>query len=475
MIDKLKKDVLNYLPANIIPMIIGILSMYIYTNYINPNDFGTYNIIISNVSIIVMLLYEWMAHGVMRYYEAYEREDKGYIIVDTLLILIGSVSSLLIIISIITKNIISSSYIISIYLILTEGLLLILNSIIRSKLKSKIYLLISLIKSVGYFIISIVLLFIYKGNINALLMSKVIINIVIIGIIILKNNRNIKLFKASYGEIISCFIKMVRYGWPIIFTGFMSKCLQVSDRYFIDYYYGKVAVANYTSNYMINDNILGVLFNPIMMSTHNILIRLYEQKDKSGVQVILKKVKEHIIFLFLPIIIFISLFYRNVSLIFISDFYVNSSYILPIVIFGTFFYNYSMYNYKKWELEGKTYKITMAISVSFIVNILLNTILIKSMGILGAAISTLMSYFIFYLISLICVGKNTKLYKTNNLGKYKYIILPSVCWIIIKILMINIDIDKYIINFIFTSISSSIIYLLYIYICFKKKLILNFD
>ena len=138
-------------------------------------------------------------------------------------------------------------------------------------------------------------------------------------------------------------------------------------------------------------------------------------------------------------------------------------------------FNYSMYNLKEFEFRNKTLVITKLIFLALIINLILNICLVPYYGSGGAAVSTMISYIAFSIISMILNNKSEfkgkiKLKELKN--QFFMTIICTAIWIAIKVILKpNKFIDKYIYNLIFVFLSAGIVYLIYLFI--NKKYFLS--
>lgn len=69
------KDFVKYIPAQIIPAVMGLIAIPIITRVLSPEDYGNYVITIATVSVFVTIV-GWLSMSIIRFYPAYERDGK---------------------------------------------------------------------------------------------------------------------------------------------------------------------------------------------------------------------------------------------------------------------------------------------------------------------------------------------------------------------------------------------------------------
>ncbi|GAH45819.1 unnamed protein product, partial [marine sediment metagenome] len=75
MIKNLIRDMGKYLPAQVIPAIVGFISIPIITRLFPPEQYGNYILVMATVSIFSTIV-GWLSMSIIRFYPAYERDGK---------------------------------------------------------------------------------------------------------------------------------------------------------------------------------------------------------------------------------------------------------------------------------------------------------------------------------------------------------------------------------------------------------------
>lgn len=467
----------NYFIANFFPMLLGMVSTLIYTIILDPSGYGRYGIANSTLIILILFGSEWINQGILRFYEYYRKKNQLQKLINfiwSIIIVLSTISFIvLIILNMFVKSNIVDNMIFVFYFIttITSG---ILYSYVRAQLKSSIYKKVQIFQAIITFILTMSLIYITRNYI-VIFLSKAICQVISCTIIVVKGNLKIKRFKIISLENKEVVTKIFIYGFPIIITSIGSNLLQMSDRYIIKYFCGEAEAGKYIANYMINDNLNILIFTPIVLATHNILIKKYESNYIEDLIKSIIDIKELILSLIIPIFIYVLIFSENSASIFINSEYTDISYIIPITMIGFMAFNYSMYNLKEFEFRNKTLVITKLIFLALIINLILNICLVPYYGSGGAAVSTMISYIGFSIISMILNNKSEfkgkiKLKELKN--QFFMTIICTSIWIAIKVILKpNKFIDKYIYNLIFVFLSAGIVYLIYLFI--NKKYFLS--
>lgn len=466
---------MNYFLANIIPLAIGLLSSLVYTYYLDKNEYGEYGVINTTVIILTLLFADWIAQGIMRFYTYYCERQKLDLLktfINSILIMLFVGLLLVIIVNSVFKIFDNLMLSIVCFYFLANVINSFMLSFLRSSLMSSYYKKILFVQSVFTFIGTIILLAKYKNYLAIYLVKSIILIITNIFIFIKCGFIYAIKVKLSKEDLINILVKIFTYGFPIILTSICSNALQLSDRYFLSYFWGSSEVGAYIANYSVTDNINILIFSPIVLATHNVLINLYEIGKLNKLQKALGTIKELLVILLAPILIYVTIFSENVASIFINYSYTDKSNIIPYAMLGFMLFNYAMYNVKIYEFKNMTIKITKIILISFILNFIMNFMLIPRYASMGAAISTCFSYLFFYFISIF-VNRKSILPAKIEKSKLVYIVTGScVCligWLIINhFVNSNYLINNYIKNITFVFLTAVPFYCAHLFINYKN-------
>ncbi|MGE5293759.1 MAG: lipopolysaccharide biosynthesis protein, partial [Solirubrobacterales bacterium] len=69
------KDMVKYLPSQIVPGLVGLVSIPVVTHIFPPQEYGDYSLAAATVMILTTC-FGWLPTSVIRYYPAYERDGR---------------------------------------------------------------------------------------------------------------------------------------------------------------------------------------------------------------------------------------------------------------------------------------------------------------------------------------------------------------------------------------------------------------
>lgn len=192
----------------------------------------------------------------------------------------------------------------------------------------------------------------------------------------------------------------LRYGIPIIPNAAILWVIASSDRYMIGYFMESADVGIYDAAYKLAAPILMVI-GPLGMVLFPTISKSYDEGDIDKTKTYLQYSLKYLVMLTVPAAVGLSILAAPLLQLLTSDEYASGSDVFPWIASGlamSVFYQIGVYVI---HLAKKTYWILILLSIGAALNILLNLLLIPHMGILGAAVATLVSYGVLGILTLL--------------------------------------------------------------------------
>ncbi len=193
-------------------------------------------------------------------------------------------------------------------------------------------------------------------------------------------------------------VEAVKFGFPLIFGSISMMMLNVSDRYIIKYFLTDEDVGLYDLGYRIAGTLNMFVIMPFTLT---LMPQAYKMFKKEGDVRFYSKVLTYLTLALVWIGLGLSLFSKEI----IKTLALNVNYwpaytIVPIIVLSYVFFGMRIVAALGMYLKKNTRYIALTTTAAFILNIVLNILLIPVYGISAAAYSTLISFLFLYLISL---------------------------------------------------------------------------
>lgn len=268
-------------------------------------------------------------------------------------------------------------------------------------------------------------------------------------------------FKYKVKNFKSTSKKLLLFGLPLLLSGFGSKIIADSDTLMLTFFRTFEEVGIY--NVVLPSALVFLFFSSSISAVlFPMVSELWTKKDKKRLQGALKFLYKYTFAALTPLMLSVFVFASLFIKIFFGSEYVAGAPAFQILLIGVLFFILASVNNTVLAGIGKPVLVIKIISFVAVLNIILNFILIPSLGIVGAALATAVSYLIILILSILTIIKSIDLHIPGMdwlktlLASFIFLFLA---FIIKKILVLNIWLELIIVLLI-----SGLIYLLILYL-----------
>ena len=457
--------------ANAGSQLVGLILLPVFTKYLSPEEFGVISLVSLIVTFLALVYNPGMMSATMRLYHSTEDENDRRE-------LIGSAHRFFLFIPIVPViiGLIWGEYIFSIvfndFKFYPYGFLSLLLAffIQPSRMWTTLMTLLYKIEKTAFLtalsivlglISATVLIVVFEmgamGRVLAMFVPAFFLYIISL-IEIKKYSQNIW----SYHSI----KKQLLFGFPLIIALWAYQGLNFIGKYMLEILSTLENVGLYSIGYTLSilPMFLVIGFKQLWSSV------FYENMNNKTFDLIIKLIKNFNALITLLCLLFV-LFSKELIILFIDESFHSVIPIVGLLVLASFFNGLLTISNSFLSYNNKFSKISLFAAIATIINIILNLFLIPSSGILGASISLAISYFIFYMLSVISERKQLK-----NFQSKKTALVPILAMLVGVIS--NFLLDKFLFEN-YLSILELFLKLLYflviIYVFFKIKLIQKSD
>lgn len=449
------KDSILYFFAKFFPSIVSVLAMFLFLKEMNSESYGKYTIIIITLGLVNILSSQWLRSSMIRYY--YDTKK----ILDTIITIQLVIILSLVIINVVllklfnfNNEIVIWSSIILINIIIFEFL----NNYFRTIIKPTIVLFGNLIRNI--FFISILLIFVWKKNELNILDGLIAFAT---GLFI-SNCYQLYFFRIKIKiDICKPYLNKISiYGIPLTISFALGVFLQNIDKYMITYMIDIKSNGNYSLIYDFVHNSLYMIIGSLGMAS---LPRIIKSSRNSFNKNEFNNYVEILYLVSLPLTFsFISVSKDLANIINNSD-YNTSEFIIILIILGTLFHGINSFVYgQAIQLMENTKIIYIPSIIAIVINIILNLLLLPQIGVLSAAISTLIAFFVSNICMYYLFLRNTHIVYFP-----KIIFICSLIGTIVILCVQFIDMEYIYINVIVKGGLSLIVQVSLLLLYFKRK------
>ena len=386
--------------GTLINLFIGLLTTPLITRIVNPVEYGRLSIFTMYEGIIVMVLCLGLDQALVRWF--YDNDKVEYrrallfrcITLPVLVCCIFSVIAIVLSATDIISFEFSTKIVVMLCLYSLCGMIYRFSQLlVRLSYQTKLYSMLNIIQKVSYVCIALVLLFATQINDFNILAFATLFSYFICMTISILAQRN--MWAVSKNDPSKCHVpqkELLKYAYPYIFSMGITTFFQAVDKLSLNYYCTYTEVGIYSSTmtlvhiFAIIQTTFNTLWAPMAVEHYS-----KDKEDRSFYQKGNKIITVVMFFIGLSLILCKDLF-----ALLLGEKYREAAYILPFLIFNPIMYTISETTVSGLVFKKKSSMQVVVAAVSCAVNLVGNTILVPDLGCQGAAISTGLSYIVFF-------------------------------------------------------------------------------
>ena len=397
--------------TNVLIALSSLILLPIVTKSFTINDYGTFVIINTTISLIPALASLGLPYTMVRFLSAEKDKEKikedFYSISGIVLVSSFIISALLFLLS---KNVgavlfngdINLARLVAVIVFLACINALLLN-FFRTFQQMRRYSLILIIQTyLGVFLISYFAingLGIFYAAIGILIANIISFSIMIIFIV---SNIGFKIPKFKNMR------EYLAFGLPTIPANLSSWIVDSSDRYVIGILLGSAFVGYYSPGYTLG-NILVMVLAPFSILLPSVLPKYYEEKNTEKVRIFLKYSIKYFLLISIPAAFGLSILSKPILLILTTQAIALNGYLVtPFVAASAVLFGFYAIAGNILILEKRTKIMGSIWLIAAVLNLSLNIIFVPYVGILGAAAITLIAYLAAFILTIYYSSKSFK-------------------------------------------------------------------
>lgn len=383
-------------------LVLGVVTTPLITRLVSPSVYGQFSLFNTYAMLAMSVLTLGLDQALCRYFFAKDdlQYKKGFF--QFSLLLATSIAFICAIIAIVVFRVsewdfgFDFKYLMSLIVVILLMLIYRFSTmLIRLSYKTKLYSSLNILKRATYIIFA--LLFLLKSQIDALyalIFATLISELICLVIAIIPEKKYYKLSIESIknlGQTVK-HSRIIKFGLPLIVATGVMHIFQATDKLCVNYFGSYTDVGIYAGA----QNIISIF--AIIQTSFNTLwapkaVEHFE-KDRNDTSFFVKMNA------YITVAMFIFgatvLLFKDIIILFLGEEYRSATYIFPFLMFNPIMYTISETTVQGITFFEKTQKQVYIVIASAVLNLLLNLILIPVLGPKGAAVSTGLSYILFF-------------------------------------------------------------------------------
>lgn len=390
------KNNLIYILMNLFDKGVGFLLLPIYSYYLSTSDFGVISLITLMLVIASTFSTSIMTNAMQRFYLSnnYNKKELLFLFLVLLSFLLFLISSFIFIfneyiaVNFLDNKSVSTlvNYFILVLILSSYGELFTQTFILEQK--ASFISRIKIIKSIVLFIFTAVF-FVLDFGIYSIVYGMIISWIIFLILIYPSLKKHI-----SVSTKFSLLKEPISYSCPLIIGSLSNNLIILGDRYIISIMLGINMVGIYSFAYTFSTIVSILLVIPNKLAMQPII--LSKENNPKKLKYLLNRYATLFFTVGLICILWFSAFsFEFLSLISLNDDFVNGWIIIPIISFSYLLHGLGNYLGFGLVMAKKSWIVSFQTLIAAFVNVILNVFLITQFNLIGAAIATMLSYFVW--------------------------------------------------------------------------------
>lgn len=402
---EMARDLVQYLPSFLIPGLISLISIPLFTRYVRPDEWGIYILVVNATELLTVIAVAWLSVSSVRFYSKtmQSNESRFYesTVVGSAALSVGLASVLVMALIFIFRELLEKKDLLTIvflgvWIFTFRSSLMVVGSVLRAKRKALHYSVSICWQHISRLGFGLIFILFFGWGIKGILFGTAIG--LVFGVLVFgKFALPIKSIKTNHFSR-SLARSMFFFGLPIIGGDLSFWFLRFFDRYILGFFKGSSEVGIYAVGVDISSKSLSLIVSALALSSWPLVVQVWEKKGENATAQFLTQLMRLYLIVCVPAMVGISLLRRPVLEVLAEESYFEAYKIIPFIAASTFLFGFQRWFQLVLALREKTYLIFLSVISGAFINCILNILLAKTGGYNVVAINHLIGYMIFTLL-----------------------------------------------------------------------------
>jgi len=391
-----------YMIGRMVGKMSSLVTLPILTRVLSKSDYGMLIIITLLMYVLSALSKFGMQHSAVRFYDEFRlgRRSEGIeTYYNTLYwgsFIFAVLTAVLFIVfthyfpTILGRNMSTNIFFIIAALSVAESMNVRISNFLRIEQRVKSFVLVGLFSNYGRIATGLAFILLIEPTVSMFFFGSLLFSFIALPLL------SIMLFgikKISFKRFSISFLKEnMSFGYPLIGFEISSLLMKLSDRFVIQIVIGTMAVGLYSVAGNLAMGVSEGIFTSVWMAISPVFMQIWSEHGEKETKQFLSSVLRLLIFLSLPMVFGLSAISHDIIVVMASDKYAEAASALPFLIAGAVIWGITPVLASGLHIHKKTKKMNYIVMVGTGANIILNIITVPLWGIMGAAVSTLVTY-----------------------------------------------------------------------------------
>ena len=376
-------------------------ALMIFTRLMSPDQFGEYSLTLNVTATAVAILGNFLVIGLGRFEPAVNTEGEKKRLHSTVIatavllsVAVAALTAILALFDLLPK--LSVDYYFFAVLFLLSLLLMLSQKLINANLKPKTYGLSLALKNVLLLVAGTACLiegYGVHGVLASLAIASLFASLPALSLWARTSWKNF-----DFGVL----RQLWSYGAPLTLLYFFVMVISFSDRIFIDVMLGSDEVGLYSAGYDLTQFTTAIVASVVHLAAFPLILKAYESEGEGKAKTMLSITIRILLLIMLPVTLGFIAVKEEISEIFLGEaFSATSMMLIPTLALSVLLASIKSYYFDyAFQITKTTWLQSIPPMLAAVCNCVLNFLLISSMGVIGAAYATLISYALYLALTV---------------------------------------------------------------------------
>ncbi len=392
----------HYAIGEVLIMLSGFISFPILTRVFSPSEYGVLSLISISLWILLAFAKGGLQEAAIRYFPEYAASgEPGRTKTFYSSLFYGSITLGLLAAGIVLlcggwvlpalfgKDLSDFVWLLA-GLVVSGSIFMRLQNFIRAEQKTKFLNLIMVVSRYLGLILSFALIFLVSRSLRMYYAGVLIaeFSMSLLLIVLLSKRVGLHPRYVSYSFLGKCLL----FGFPLIGFELGHFLIKSADRYVIQILMGAEAVGLFSAAANMCLYLKDLILYPLMYAITPIYVEIWNKSGREATSMFISRVARLCTILVMPALFGFVALGKDLIVVLASERFQSASQLIAFIIPGTVIWGLSPIYAAGLYIQKKTKTMTSIVLVGVVLNVGLNFLLIPKLGLMGAAVSTLLSY-----------------------------------------------------------------------------------
>jgi len=407
-LQQLYKQTSHYLGGKLLLMMIGFLSFSLFTRVFSVADYGAISLVLNSVLVLTAVSKVGLQHSVQRFHPDFASTgdpSRLRLYFSTLFLGSGAIAALVVgvfclVVWTTPMSFFSASarqaLFVAATLIFIRAVRSMQSNLMQIEQRAALFNLSEILMKAATVGVVCALLFRWERTVRAFFSGTIVVEGIILAAFMYPLFRRHLLSARSFDT--SFFWTAIRFSMPLMAAELAWLVLDTSDRFLIQHYLGSEAVGYYAAAYGISAYVQDLMIGSISLAFFPVCLKLWTTKGQAETQSFLSRSFDHYVLAAVWIIVTFTLTSQELIVLLATKKFHEAHRLLPFIVGGLMLSATQIFFKPGLLIHKRAMNFARVTLVAGVINIVLNVIALPRIGLLGAALATLISYLVWALL-----------------------------------------------------------------------------